>query len=144
MNIAYQLVLSTSDILVATLFVALAKKARLGTKKIRITPILATGNEIIRYGKTMQANSESELMKILATMGVTVKGTGRLRSVSSNYGVIYHSNMAQMKKILASCRNIKIRIFNKNVNAIQRQLYAGNAMSGLIMAYQMDRNIEVI
>ena len=139
MNFLYQLLLNSSVILASALFVLAIRKIKLH-KKLTIKPDLVDGDEKI----TLDAgnyDAETEVMKFMASNGIGVESRSEVKNAASRYGIMYHSNLADNARIFSRRKNLKVYILNKNMPAIQRQVFASNQNSGIILSYLLQNSI---
>ena len=142
MNFFLQLILSVSEILGAITFVILIKRFRFGKHKVTIKPIGATGGETISYN-VEGSSADDDILRILVINGIKVSGHSEVLKRASGSGIIYHHNMTEMPNVLKH-RKAVIRVFNKQTNALNRQLLAKTPNSGILLAHLANRNMEIV
>jgi len=143
MNLPSQVMLSVSEIFAAILFVIIAKKIKLGVRKVTINSIDVTGEETIP-APNKEAMTENDIRKTLATWGMHTENTEHILKVSSASGIIYFANIFDIKNIIRDKKVPKIYVFNKNTQNIKRQMLNGTPIAGIIMANLANENIMKI
>ncbi len=142
MNPVYQLLPSICEVLGAVLFVILVKRMRFTTQKITIKPVQATGKERIPT-ISPDCSAEDEITKFLVISGLKVRSGASVKDTASEHGIIYHSNLGSLRELLQS-KPSKITVFNKSIGAIGRQIMAPNPISGTLLSYLVDKNIQIL
>jgi hypothetical protein len=141
MNGAYQVLVSSSEILVAVGFVLLARGLHPLSRKIRIRSKEASVTEhAFHMGEAAEAD---EVLNALILCGRSADDPDGIKRVSTESGFLFNANLTEQCNIF-SLRPRRIRISRRCLGKAERQIFSLAADSGILLAYLLCGGVEII
>ena len=95
--------------------------------------------------RTYDSNAHADPIKdILLMKGVNPESQSAFNNACSMLGIISNSNIHSLKTLLKKHRYVKLSIFEGNMNQMARCMYTPCFTSGMLLAFMLDKNLEVI
>ncbi|MCL5413535.1 MAG: hypothetical protein M1569_04000 [Candidatus Marsarchaeota archaeon] len=90
-------------------------------------------------------NAHTDPIKdILLIAGVNPESQSIFNNACSKLGIISNSNIQSLKMLLIRHRYVKLRVFRGNINQMSRFMHTPCFTSGMLLAFMLDKNLEVI